>query len=142
MDAALDGMADAAAEAAEEERAAEEMPLGGEGYEDGAVDTKGRRRCMCLGNCVGGKQRHEAGQCGKLSVADRPLCSGCKAHKGSSQDRPRSVGSGASRERAPAAGARGARAQPACVGGCVRLQLAARRPQLHSPNVVHSGSRP
>ena len=91
-------MADAAAEAAEEERAAEEMPLGGEGYEDGAVDTKGRRRCMCLGNCVGGKQRHEAGQCGKLSVADRPLCSGCKAHKGSSQDRPRSVGSGASRE--------------------------------------------
>ena len=88
---ALDGMANAAAE--EEERANAGLSLGmpGDGYDDGAAEKKGRRRCMCLGNCIGSKHRHEAGQCNKFSVADRPLCSSCKAAKGSSQDRPRNT---------------------------------------------------
>lgn len=47
-----------------------------------------RRLCMCRGNCTG-RIRHAAGECGKRSVSDRPLCSSCKAHKGSSLDKTR-----------------------------------------------------
>lgn len=47
-----------------------------------------RRLCLCRGNC-NGRIRHEPGQCGKRSVSDRPLCSSCKAHKGSSLEKTR-----------------------------------------------------
>lgn len=47
-----------------------------------------RRLCLCRGNC-NGRVRHDPGQCGKRSVSDRPLCSSCKAHKGSSLEKTR-----------------------------------------------------
>lgn len=65
------------------------MPVGATTAEDFLQPTgSARRLCLCRGNC-NGRIRHEAGQCGKRSVSDRPLCSSCKAHKGSSLEKTR-----------------------------------------------------
>lgn len=72
------------------EGASPSVPVGGvtTAEEYGLGSQQARRLCMCRGNC-NGRVRHEPGACGKRSVSDRPLCSSCKAHKGSSLEKAR-----------------------------------------------------
>ena len=93
--AALQGMADAAGEILLHEHGSGALVDGG-GAAEGTLapvpsfvpaGTPHRRRlCLCLGNCAS-RHRHDAGTCGKQSVADRPLCSMCKAHGGTSTEK-------------------------------------------------------
>ena len=107
MAEALEHMADAAAVLIHEERNAAgkydnveggALPEQNAAAPDAAGDEQMaspspplRRLCLCRGNCQG-RQRHEPGECGKRSVSDRPLCSSCKAHKGSSIEKPLRLG--------------------------------------------------